>query len=207
MNISIISDTHGQHEKLGILSGDVLIHCGDMFNLFSRDDDEMEKIDEWFGRQNFELILCTGGNHDIGLERRAGSSTRPFRNAVYLQDRAYVHGNVKFYGAPWTPKLAGHAFFKNGPGLREAWSRIQQDTDVLITHTPPANMLDRSSRGLKLGCTFLSEVLPGISPRIHCFGHVHASAGSREIDGTLYVNASSVRGNYELANVPWSIVI
>jgi len=59
MKISVISDTHNEHEKLGRLSGEVLVHCGDLFNLFGHVDDELERIDEWFGQQDFDLILCT----------------------------------------------------------------------------------------------------------------------------------------------------
>jgi len=29
MKIVVVSDTHGRHDELGLLSGDVLIHCGD----------------------------------------------------------------------------------------------------------------------------------------------------------------------------------
>ncbi len=66
MKITIISDTHGHHEKLGSLRGDVLIHCGDMFNMYSPNNDDIERMDDWFGKQDFEQILCVGGNHDFG---------------------------------------------------------------------------------------------------------------------------------------------
>ena len=29
MRLVVISDTHGDHEQLGVLDGDVLVHCGD----------------------------------------------------------------------------------------------------------------------------------------------------------------------------------
>lgn len=207
MQISIISDTHSSHETLGTLGGDVLIHCGDMFNLFSPDFDEIERIDNWFGRQDFDLILCTGGNHDLALQRRLKAAESPFRNAVYLQDRSYVHKGITFYGAPWTPELRGQAFFKDDAELGEKWSRIPADTEVLITHTPPAGVLDVSSRGLQLGCEHLADALKRVSPRLHCFGHVHASSGVREVDGTLFVNASSVNSQFELVRAPYEVVL
>jgi Icc-related predicted phosphoesterase len=207
MKISLISDTHNAHEKLGTLSGEVLIHCGDMLNLFSPDADELENIDDWFGRQDFDLILCTGGNHDLGLQRRAKTVTNPFKNAVYLEDRSYVHEGIIFYGAPWTPELRGQAFFKDDAELGEKWSTIPADTDVLITHTPPAGVLDVSSRGLKLGCEHLAYALQRVSPRLHCFGHVHASSGVREVDGTQFVNASSVNSQFELVRSPYEITL
>ena len=207
MQISIISDTHNEHEKLGPLSGDVLIHCGDMFNLFREDADELEKMDAWFGRQHFDLILCTGGNHDLALQNKLKSSSAPFSNAIYLQDQLYVHKGVSFYGAPWTPFLRGHAFFKEDYELQRKWAKIPRETDVLITHTPPAGILDVSSRGLKLGCEYLAEALQDRSPRLHCFGHVHAGAGVHDTGGTRFVNASSVNSKFELARQPHILVL
>jgi Icc-related predicted phosphoesterase len=207
MKITVISDTHNEHEKLGTLSGEVLIHCGDMFNLFSRQEGELERMDEWFGRQRFDLILCTGGNHDFALEDRLKAIEQPFKNACYLQDRKFVHDGICFYGAPWTPKLPGHAFFKKASELRDIWKTVPTEVDVLITHTPPAGVLDVSSRGLELGCQHLSDELSRIVPRLHCFGHVHASSGVHEGELTTFINASSVNSQFELVRLPYEFQI
>ena len=61
MRIVIISDTHGKQDDLGTLEGDVLIHCGDACNGFERDPADADRLDAWFGRQQFDVILCTGG--------------------------------------------------------------------------------------------------------------------------------------------------
>ncbi len=203
MRIVIVSDTHGGHEELGSLSGDILIHCGDVEHLFRSEDRAIEKIDEWFGRQRFEHILCIGGNHDLELERRARANPQPFRNAIYLQDAGFVHRGVRFYGAPWVPILDNHAFFADDQALVSAWSRIPDDVGVLITHTPPAGVMDVSSRGEMLGCRYLARRLEKLDPKLHCFGHVHASAGNRTIGGTTYVNASSVNSRFEIAVPPF----
>ena len=83
MKITVISDTHGKHKDLGVMSGDVLIHCGDMFELYASNNDDVEGIDEWFGLQNFDLILCVGGNHDLDLEKKSRHGVNPFKNAVF----------------------------------------------------------------------------------------------------------------------------
>lgn len=203
MKIVVISDTHGGHEELGLLRGDILIHCGDVENLFKRDDRAIEKVDDWFGRQRFDHILCIGGNHDLSLERRVRSNPQPFRNAIYLHDSDFVHDGVKFYGAPWVPMLNNHAYFADERALEAAWSRIPDDVGVLITHTPPARVLDVSSRGAALGCQHLSKRLKKLNPKLHCFGHIHASAGTRVIGSTTYVNASSVNSSFEIAIAPF----
>jgi len=81
LQLTIISDTHSQEDQLGCLSGDVLIHCGDMFNMFKEDDDDVWRMDKWFGEQDFDLILCTGGNHDYELQKRVGYVDQPFKMA------------------------------------------------------------------------------------------------------------------------------
>ena len=95
MRLTIISDTHGEHDILGRLSGDVLIHCGDMFNMFSQSDEDFERMDAWFGKQDFDLILCTGGNHDFELQKRSSYAGDPFENAVYLEGRSHEHEGVR----------------------------------------------------------------------------------------------------------------
>ncbi len=192
VKLSIISDTHMRHEELGTLSGDVLIHCGDMFDLFERNHSDLREVDAWFSRQQFDLILCIGGNHDYLLEERQRATSKIFKNAIYLEDQMLVHNGITFYGTPWVPFLQSHAFHANDDELRERWSRIPKSTDILITHTPPAGVLDRSSRGLNLGCRHLTRSVSNLAPVIHCFGHVHASGGIRESGDTIYVNASSV---------------
>lgn len=190
MKLAIISDTHGRHENLGILSGDILIHCGDFEQISKQDGKAIEKIDAWFGRQEFEHVLCIGGNHDRSLEAAVRTQKQPFRNAIYLQDAEFVYKGLKFYGAPWVPALSNHAFYANGLALNQAWAKIPNDVDVLITHTPPADILDVSSKGRSLGCSSLARRLKTMSPTVHCFGHVHASSGNLTKKGTTYVNAS-----------------
>ena len=207
MKLTIISDTHNEHEKLGTLSGEVLLHCGDMFNPFSPEDDDVERMDAWFGQQKFDLILCTGGNHDLALEDRLKSDSSPFKNATYLQDQSFVYRGITFYGSPWTPDLRSHAFYQDDAELQKSWSAIPPDTDVLITHTPPAGILDVSSRGLELGCDHLAGELQRISPQLHCFGHVHASSGACVSNGISFINAAAVNSQFKLTRQPYEFSI
>lgn len=202
MKITIISDTHNLHQQFGKLKGDVLIHCGDMFNLHTDDASALTDLDDWFGKQEFDLILCTGGNHDHLLQDHIKQHGNPFKNATFLQDETHQHKGVNFYGTPWVPQLSGHAFFQSAKGLRDKWAMIPRETDVLITHTPPFGILDQSSRSYQLGCEYLANELPRIAPKLHCFGHVHASYGTMKKGITTYVNASSIDSKERLVREP-----
>jgi len=205
MQLTIISDTHSQEDQLGCLSGDVLIHCGDMFNMFMDDSEDVERMDKWFGKQNFDLILCVGGNHDYELQKRVGYVDQPFRNAVYLEGRSYEFGGFKFFGAPWVPDLYGQAFYTGDTEIVEKWADIPHDVDVLITHTPAHGVLDVSSSGLVLGCKHLRKVIDRVKPGVHCFGHVHDSSGIYEGETTTFVNAALAGSGHKLVRQPYHI--
>lgn len=212
MKIVIISDTHGQHEHLGRLEGDVLIHCGDMCADFGDDCRELEGVDAWFGRQDFELILCIGGNHDFNLDRRNGVARQfQFANAVCLEDDSYEYRGARFYGAPWVLDLPGWAFNLELEERGEKWSLIPEGLDFLITHVPPKYILDQSRRrDIHFGCSALADVVRDVRPRVHCFGHNHASYGRRQIDDTTYINASSVTSDghgFRFRNAPIEVEV
>jgi Icc-related predicted phosphoesterase len=192
INVTVISDTHCRHGELKLPAGDLLIHCGDLFEFGFENDRQIAEMDEWFGRQRFERILCTGGNHDIDVETALAERTQPFRNAWFLHDETVEFRGLKIHGAPWVNDLPGHAFYKDHDDLKEAWARVPEGLDILITHTPPAGILDTSSRGRSYGCRALAEAMPRIAPRVHVFGHVHASRGHRTIGSTQFINASSL---------------
>jgi Icc-related predicted phosphoesterase len=191
VKLVIISDTHGRHEQLGVLRGDVLIHCGDVCLGFKPSDSELDAIDQWFSEQQFSAILCIGGNHDRPMLQRATRKQSLFENAIYLQDETFEYGGFKFYGTPWVPDLYGWAYYQEEEILANKWEQIPLDTDILITHTPPYQLLDNSSYSTRhLGCLHLAERVKTVRPKVHCFGHIHAGYGKKERNGTIFVNAS-----------------
>ena len=66
MKLTFISDTHYQHHKLSLESGDVLIHCGD----FTRRGalDEVANFADFMGAQDFKYKIVIAGNHDFSFE-------------------------------------------------------------------------------------------------------------------------------------------
>jgi Icc-related predicted phosphoesterase len=83
----------------------------------------------------------------------------------------------------------------DGDEMAAKWALIPDEVEILITHTPPYGMLDRSRAGRHFGCPDLQRRMHDLQPRIHSFRHVHESAGQQELWGTRFVNACSFGRN------------
>lgn len=189
--VCFISDTHRRHREIEIPPCDVLIHCGDFCSFRQDDRETIQDVDEWFSEQPAKKVLCVAGNHDFELENEGFR----FEHAELLTDRLCQVAGLKIYGSPWCPELAGFAFFREDRGLKKAWRQIPASIDILATHTPPWGILDLpSSQTRHLGCRHLQAELARVKPRFHVFGHIHASAGELEQDGTCFLNAAIVGG-------------
>jgi len=57
-----------------------------------------------------------------------------------VQDSSINIEGIKIYGSPWQPSYHDWAFnLERGEAIRKKWDLIPGDTDVLITHGPPAS--------------------------------------------------------------------
>ena len=203
MKLVIISDTHGYHDRLtgALPSGDVLIHCGDV----SHRSDEQSVIDfaRWFEQQSFEHKICIAGNHDKFMSSKWFSNSINFP-AIYLQDSGCEIDGIKFWGSPWTPTFFDWYWMKDrGAEIATVWQKMPDDVDVLITHGPPADLgaLSAAQRHgsvpIDVGCEDLRWKVDQVKPKVHCFGHIHEGYGIRQIEETVFVNASYPHAKFQ----------
>lgn len=54
--------------------------------------------------------------------------------------------------------------------------------DIVMTHGPPAGILDRANAHNHVGCTHLQRALARVRPRLHVFGHIHEDWGAMRVD-------------------------
>jgi Icc-related predicted phosphoesterase len=194
MKIAAISDTHGEHGKiLTYPSADIFIFAGDFLEF--GDEEILENFYSWLSYLPYKYKIIVGGNHDWFLEQSPKRS-KEFFNAgcIYLEDRSIVINGIKFYGSPWIPRIIGSGVFNKDRGLdiREKWSYIPNDIDILITHAPPYSIFDKPYKSDKsMGCVDLMDIVFKIKPKLHIFGHVHSRGGYKEtIDKTIFVNVA-----------------
>lgn len=201
MKIIAISDTHGLHRDLELPKGDLIIHAGDISDHGSKE--EVKDFLNWFSNLDYSHKIFIGGNHDIFLDENPVDLLEILpHNIEYLNNRAITINKIKFWGSPVTPDLEGWAFGKKRTEMKAHWKYMPQQIDVLITHTPPLGILDKSSRHISLGCKDLLDNVIQIKPQLHVFGHVHASYGIEKLGPTTFINASNINSYKGLINPP-----
>lgn len=184
-----MSDTHNHQIK--VPDGDILIHCGDMTDFGTRE--ELERFNEQFMQLPHPVKVVIPGNHDLLLFDEPNAQELFDSSIHYLVDTAIVINGLKVYGHPWVAGMGEGNFnaFTLPPGsleLSERCKAIPEDTDILVSHSPPFGILDGRGRG----CTSLRWRLADISPKVVAFGHVHSAYGEYiETDtGVRFVNAA-----------------
>ena len=101
---------------------------------------------------------------------------------THLLSQQTRHRRITLYGAPQIPAcgpMSVHAF--QYPRGRDAWSEtVPEDTDILITHTPPKFHADLPLP-TGMGCEHLATEVKRVKPTLHVFGHVHWGAGKEVV--------------------------
>lgn len=221
MKIFCISDTHTKHDRqelneylsTSMNSSDVniLVHAGDLTNIGEEKD--IQSFLHWFQNiQGFEAKIFIAGNHDFTFQHKPpflvnyiNEENLSQSDCIYLEDSECMVNGVKFYGSPWQPWFCDWAFNlpRNGKELEEVWVKIPEDTDVLITHTPPFGILDKTpmTKG-NVGCEKLMERILVVKPKLHVFGHIHSARGLYQNEDTAFVNACVLDDYYHYKSKP-----
>ncbi len=201
MTLITISDTHGQHEALGLPEGDVLIHAGD---ISSRGTEyEVRKFLDWFSTLDYQYKIFIAGNHDFFFEKEDVSVINNIipDNVTYLNDSGVNIDGISIWGSPISPWFYDWAFNRQrGAEIKKHWDLIPEVTDILITHGPAFGILDRTISGLHVGCEALRDCIEIIKPKVHICGHIHEAYGIKTTAETLFINASVLNVRYQMVN-------
>ncbi|KAG8679346.1 hypothetical protein FRC08_017035 [Ceratobasidium sp. 394] len=201
VRIVCISDTHGAEPA--VPDGDILIHAGDMTMTGSAT--QLRSAVAWISSLPHPIKLVVAGNHDQGLDAKLRETSRcsaedpqidwQALGITYLEHTTtqitVLGRQLRVFGSPFTPELGGRGAFHYPQAnflperAREIWEDIPLDTDILITHGPPRNHLDMTSRGRRVGCPALLDRLWQVRPALHVFGHIHEGWGKETVNWGL----------------------
>ena len=186
MRIGHFSDIHGNIRKLLASSElpDVWVCSGDLFPNETRGDRDIEPafqaawfkgvVDSLIARLGGRPVIWVGGNHDyvnlVELLRENGYE------AAYDATVAPVDiGGHRFAGAEGIPWIAGE-WRTEEQDLTPMVDRVfEMDPTILVTHGPPAGILDAVGYGNRPLTTALAYRPHRIVA--HLFGHAHDHGG------------------------------
>lgn len=184
------------HRQLTNLpEGDVIVHSGD-FTMMGTEGEALDFM-EWFCDLPHRHKVFIAGNHDFCL--RGARLEGLDENCHYLCNSGVQIDGVKFYGVPM--------FFEDAINRRaeNVFMNIPPDTDVLITHQPPEDILDLSDE-IHYGEPLLWQRVMRIRPKLHLFGHIHKAAGVEERNGIVFSNGAVLDEVYDLANTTINVL-
>lgn len=220
MKAWFFSDTHGMHAQLSVPSVDIAIFCGDEAN--SRDvainANESRDFFEWYYGLKIKFKLFVPGNHSKAFER--GMIIVPPSVVSLVDQCAATNKGHIIYGSPYTPSFGqSWAYMRSRAKMHDVWRAIPDDTTILVTHGPPAGVLDLArdavgeNRTVQVGCRSLWKRVCKLKPKIHAFGHIHEdgdylNAGTRTVAGmnTLFINCA-VAGHGKSSVVNHGVVV
>ena len=192
MKILHISDTHGCHRQLHDLpQADIVVHSGD----FTMNGSEQEALDfmNWFCDLPYPQKIFICGNHDDCLYGATIDGLDG--NVHYLCNSGVEIDGVKFYGVPM--------FMGDCISDRQTkhYANIPDDTDILITHTPPFGILDFDDN-INYGSEELLARIKTVQPKLHLFGHIHSQHGTTVLNGTTFSNGAIMNVDYSNFRMP-----
>jgi Icc-related predicted phosphoesterase len=218
--IVCISDTHCQLSSVSVPDGDILVHAGDLTYRGTIQETSKELFELSKYRAKFKHIVLVEGNHDWLGQRNPSIMDQMCKDngIILLRDFGIELEGLKFYGSPWQPEFCNWAFnLSRGDELKEKWDLIPDDTEILITHSPPNNILDVVERLNKkngefdlehVGCWDLhNRIMQLKNLKLHVFGHLHLGYGRVKIENIEFVNASCCTEKYKPINKPQVIDI
>lgn len=187
MKILAFSDLHLARSRAADLvaasaEADLVIGAGDFCNMRQGLDEAMALLT---GLQ--APMVAVPGNAESVDELRAAAGA----GVTVLHGEGCEIGGLRLfglgYGVPRTPFGAWSC------DLSEAFAAdllAGCDTaDILITHSPPKGVADRTSAGQSVGSTAIRAAIERIRPRLAFCGHIHDSWGQEgRIGATRVVN-------------------
>ncbi len=205
--ITLIADTHNQHQQIFIDKCDVLIIAGD----YSRKnlEKEVKEFIKWLARQPARYKILINGNHDRFSYRhpKAFNHLIAEHEIIFLENNSISIEGINFWGSPVTvPVIDGiyNQVERKNSDRKLIWDTIPDYTDIVITHSPPFGIKDAVRNNEHLGCKFLYDKILQIKPKYHLFGHIHQDYGEYESNNIHFINGAIVNNSEEVIRKPIS---
>lgn len=213
VKLTVLGCTHGAYDQLKLDGGDLLILTGDYT---ARDThDEYHEFIDWVEEQNYKKKIVIGGNHDMIMKNKGIAFSRC--NFDYLCDSGTEYEGLKIWGFPHSltfPNInpACTAWTGDEHYISEKCKLIPKDIDILISHSPPWGILDKTVNGSHVGSTSIRGVVldkftyPNL--KYNFFSHIHEQGGKMvDLTSAKFYNCSIMNERYRPVNKPLQLEI
>lgn len=204
MKIACLSDLHWNLPKLPPV--DLVLIAGDLSyarykDLFSESKWLFTHFKEWLNAHSLPTIIV-GGNHDFYMQKNI-SELRRMLPCEILENSATEFNGVKIFGTPYTLEFCEWAYQATEPSHHTQSDDLEnlervfnlpecKEADIIISHGPPLDILDRSDSGDRCGSYSLQQTIVHNKPSLVICGHIHEGYGIYEENGTVILNCAYV---------------
>jgi len=189
-----LSDTHCLHRQINIPNDiDTVIFAGDSTNHYNwvNNQPEFEDFIDWFCGLKIQNKILIAGNHDAWATKKYNVDRVKELGIIYLEHESIVIDGKVIFGSPYTPTFGQWHFMKDRAKLDQYWMHSIEKCDILVTHGPPASILDLSENKQhqleQCGDVSLYKRVMQHKPKIHIFGHIHDYQSCKN-QGVLFRN-------------------
>lgn len=229
MKIVAISDLHSKWNEIKVPECDILINAGDI--TYAGEVELYKGFNSWMKKQPAKHKISIAGNHDVTLdwssdclqpffhqrppyflfskdERKqyAEKMINLFEDFNYLEEQETIIKGIKIFGTPWNKEFMNWGFNASEKELEEKYSRIPNDTQILVCHEPPYGLGDHNGTD-HCGSLSLLDRIKQVKPEIVICGHIHEGYGMYKVGSSLIINAACLDRAYNAKNKPIEINI
>lgn len=184
IDVLLLADLHGQYEKMSAfleLGADIVVIAGDL-----TDCGPVEPVSQVLGLIEVPSLAVPGN-----CDQKAIIETIEYSNTVNLHGTSIDIGNITFTGIGASNPTPFNTPFELSEEeidqiLTQAKKKMKKNVhNVLITHAPPHDTLDRIAESC-VGSTSLRSHMKDFD--LVCCAHIHEQKGIKECDGVTIVN-------------------
>ncbi len=215
IKVTSIADLHGFLPDYSNYKSDIFCICGDLSPLNLQNDVPLmymwieKRFIPWVNNLPCDKVFLVAGNHDIIFSRENGKEIFMGTKVFYAEDDCYEYDDKIIYGTPWCRIFGNWSFMLTSEGLKEKYSQIPENVDLLLTHDVPFNRNDIclepiwESENEHIGNIPLLEEVELKKPKHHCVGHLHSTSKvPTKFGDTMQYNCSIVNEKYKLTYEP-----
>ncbi len=195
MRVMAISDLHGYLPEIPecellLLAGD---YCANK-NLDAEKRFLKGDFSDWLRNVPAKYKVGIAGNHDLIMQIDPDfAKGLPW---IYLRDSGVTLEGVKIWGTPWTVRYGDWAFMEPEERLGHWFEKIPTGLDILLTHGPAYQVLDKNIAGKHCGSKELRGYVDMRIPDSVVHGHIHEARGIQQLGIIRYFNVAYVNEHF-----------